>query len=486
MASNHYSAQYDEQQKQLINDIFQQQKIAYQQQPYPQYSERITKLQTLKQAILSHQTELIEALAADFNHRSSDDSKLGDILPTIMGINYAIKHLKGWLKPAKRQVGILFQPAKAQVVYQPLGVVGIVTPWNYPIFLALGPLTTAIAAGNQAMIKLSEFTPATNKVIINMLAREFEPSNVAVFDGGPDVAAHFTNQAFDHLLFTGSTRVGKLVMAAAAKNLTPVTLELGGKSPVIIDPDINLEQAVNQFILAKTLNAGQTCVAPDYILCPQEKITELITICQQQFTRMYPNVQSNSDYSHIINDEQFQRLQHWLIDAQQQGAIIHTMSSEATWPTTSHGEPSTRLCPLLLVSQVTDTMLIMQQEIFGPILPIIGYQNIDEAINYINQGERPLALYLCSYNKQLQQRIVHQTHSGGVCINDAAIHVAQDDLPFGGIGPSGMGQYHGQEGFYTFSKAKSVLTKGKFNGSKLAFPPYNRWIHKMIYRLFLR
>jgi len=481
MADNLYSPAYDQDQIVQLEQVFTKQKVEFSKQPYPELAARKRDLANLKQAVLSYQDQIISAMNKDFGCRSSDDTKLGDVLATIMGINYASKKLKKWLKPSKCHIGVLFQPAKAFVMYQPLGVVGIVTPWNYPLFLSIGPLTLALAAGNRAMIKMSEFTPATNKVISEMIASVFSNEQVAVIDGGPMVAAHFTKQAFDHLLFTGSTRVGKMVMAAAAENLTPVTLELGGKSPTIIADDIAIDDAVSRFILAKTLNAGQTCVAPDYILCPENKVDQLVTACIEQFNNMYPKFSNNDDYGSIINEQQFQRLHTWLDDAKTKGAKVFTLSD---FDENNCAQP--RKMPLTVVTNVNDDMQIMQDEIFGPILPIVGYKSLNEAIAYINDRPRPLALYLCSHDQQTQQKVLHQTHAGGVCINDAAIQVAQDDMPFGGIGPSGMGQYHGHEGFLTFSKTKSVLIKGKMNTSKMAFPPYGKLVHKLIYKLFLR
>lgn len=481
MADNLYSSAYDQDQIALLDQIFVNQKKAYSKQPYSSIESRQSDLAKLKQTVLTFQDKIIVAMNEDFGCRSADDTKLGDILATIMGINYASKKLKKWMKPSKRHIGVLFQPAKAYVMYQPLGVVGIVTPWNYPLFLSIGPLTLALAAGNRAMIKMSEFTPATNKVISEMIASVFSSDQVVVIDGGAMVAAHFAEQAFDHLLFTGSTRVGKMVMAAAAKNLTPVTLELGGKSPTIIDEEIAIDDAVSRFILAKTLNAGQTCVAPDYILCPENKVDELVDECKKQFNKMYPKFTENGDYGSIINEQQFSRLQLWLEDAKTKGAkatpLAEIDNEQCKQP---------RKMPLTMITEVNDDMQLMQGEIFGPLLPIVGYKSLNEAIAYINERPRPLALYLCSHNEQTQQKVLQQTHAGGVCINDAAIQVAQDDMPFGGVGPSGMGHYHGHEGFLTFSKAKSVLVKGKMNTSKMAFPPYGKLVHKLIYKLFLR
>ncbi|GAA6172311.1 coniferyl aldehyde dehydrogenase [Colwellia sp. KU-HH00111] len=481
MAKNPYSAAEDQQQINLIDETLLQQKQAFMNAPYLSAQARIDDLTQLKNAILSHQAPLLQALSKDFGCRSVDDSKMGDLMPTVMGINYAIKQIKKWMKPSKRHVGLLFQPAKAFVMYQPLGVIGIITPWNYPLFLSLGPLTTALAAGNRAMIKMSEFTPATNEVIKSMLSSIFTDDKVAVINGGPDVAAHFSAKAFDHLIFTGSTRVGKIVMAAAAQNLTPVTLELGGKSPTIIDNDIDIKDAVLRFILGKTLNAGQTCVAPDYILCPAGRIDELVQALTQQFLKMYPSVADNSDYGAIINEAQLQRLNHWLNDAKSKGAVLTSLTKDSEHDCTNAGK-----VPLTLVTNVNDDMLLMQEEIFGPLLPIVSYNQLDDAIAYVNDRPRPLALYLCSHDEHSQQRILEQTHAGGVCINDAAMHVVQDDMPFGGIGPSGMGHYHGHEGFLTFSKAKSVFKKGKVNTAANAFPPYGKLIHKLIYRFFLK
>jgi coniferyl-aldehyde dehydrogenase len=481
MASNLYSASDDQQEICLVDEVLPMQKSAFSKDPYLSAQTRIDDLVKLKAVIIEHQEALVQAMSKDFGCRSVDDSKIGDLMPTIMGINYAIKHIKKWMKPSKRHVSVLFQPAKAFVMYQPLGVIGIITPWNYPIFLSLGPLTTALAAGNRAMIKMSEFTPATNDVIKSMLGKIFNNDKVAVINGGPDTAAHFSNQPFDHLIFTGSTRVGKIVMAAAAKNLTPVTLELGGKSPTIIDDEIDIKDAVSRFILGKTFNAGQTCVAPDYILCPAGRVDELKQTISKQFCKMYPSVANNKDYGGIINDAQLQRLSQWLSDAKAKGAILTTLGSDSEQECIAAGK-----IPLTLVNNVNDDMLLMQEEIFGPLLPIVSYNDLDEAIAYVNERPRPLALYLCSHDANTQQKVLERTHAGGVCLNDAAMHVAQDDMPFGGIGPSGMGHYHGHEGFLTFSKAKSVFKKGKINTASNAFPPYGKLVHKLIYKFFLK
>jgi coniferyl-aldehyde dehydrogenase len=293
------------------------------------------------------------------------------------------------------------------------------------------------------------------------------------------MAAAFSALPFNHLFFTGSTAVGKLVMKAAAKNLVPVTLELGGKSPAIIDDEIDLKTAVSRFILGKTLNSGQTCVAPDYIFCPQQKIPQLIEQLRQTYSAMYPKVKDNQDCTSVINQGQFSRITSLLDDAKDQGAQIHPLLSEPA-------DVATRKMPLTVLTNVTDNMLVMQQEIFGPILPIIGYTDRQQVIDYITQRERPLALYVYSFDQEFQQDFLYKTHAGGVCINDAAFHVANDDLPFGGVGSSGMGNYHGEEGFKTFSHAKAVFTRGRISVAHWLFPPFGTKFHQLIYKLFIR
>lgn len=483
MADNRYTETYDQQQIIQLDKFFTEQKNADLQDPFPSAIKRIADIKRLKKSIISHEHDIICAMKEDFGNRSEYDTKFGDILTTVLSANYTIKHIKRWMKSSKRHVNILFQPAKAKVHYQPLGVIGIITPWNYPMFLALGPLISALSAGNRAIIKMSEFTPATNKVMKKLLSGIFSSKQVALINGGVSVSSHFSSLAFDHIIFTGSTTTGKKVMSAAAHNLTPVTLELGGKSPVIIDEKISIDTAVERFILAKTLNSGQTCVAPDYILCPKEKMNELICCLKNRFNEMYPNINSNDDYSSIINNAQFNRLLSLLDDAKDKGANVHSLQEELgqnSYPAQQ------RKIPLTIVTNTNKNMTIMQEEIFGPLLPIIGYNSMEQAIAYINERPKPLALYLMSFNIELQQHVIKNTKAGGVCINEAALHVAQDDLPFGGIGDSGMGHYHGHEGFLTLSKAKPVFSRGKFSLGSMIFPPYNKTVHRLIYKFFVR
>ena len=463
-------------------EVFDLQKQAYANDPFPSEKLRKQQLKALKKALLKHQDKLAKAISADFGCRSVDETKLADIMPTILNLNHTLKHLRHWMKSETRSVSLLFQPASASIMYQPLGVVGIMSPWNYPVYLLLGPLIAAIAAGNRVMVKPSEFCPYSNRVLNEILREAFTPDEVFMVEGDAEVAASFTGLPFDHLLFTGSTNVGKKVMAAAAPNLTPVTLELGGKSPVIIAPDVSAEFAAERLLYGKCLNAGQTCVAPDYVLCPNSLVEKLVAQLKQQFDQLFPDI-SNGDYSSIINQGQFERLSGWLDDAKQKGASVTQLSSETKAELLPQNQ---RVLPPLVLTNVSPEMKVMQDEIFGPLLPIIGYDTVENAIKMVNKLPRPLALYLFSNDKKLQQSVVKNTHAGGVCINEVVNHVAQDDLPFGGVGPSGMGSYHAKEGFLTFSHAKSIFKRGRFHSAKLAYPPYGKFIHRFIYRWLLR
>ncbi len=470
--------------EQSLTSILAQQKLEYKLSPSPSIGYRKEQLNALKSALLSHQDQLVAALNKDYGQRAKQDSLIADILPCVMNINYTLKNLKKWSKPQRRHAGLLLSPAKVTVHYQPLGVIGIMVPWNFPVMLSIGPLIGALAAGNRAMIKLSEFTPATNTVIKTILSGIFDAKTVAVIEGEADVAATFSALPFNHLVFTGSTNIGRHVMRAAADNLTPVTLELGGKSPVIIADDMPIETAVERLIFGKCLNAGQICVAPDYIFCPENKVDDFISAYQTRFQTMYPKHSDNSsdenkDYANIINDAQHQRLLTWLDDAIDKGAKVVSASGKDI-------NRSTRQIATQLITQVTDDMQLMQEEIFGPLLPIMPYKDLDKVVDYINDRPRPLALYVMSFDKTTQQLLLDKTHSGGVCINDTIMHVAADDAPFGGIGDSGMGHYHGKEGFLTFSKAKTVLTQGKINIGKLVHPPYDSFIQRLMLKIFMR
>ncbi|MGE6262769.1 coniferyl aldehyde dehydrogenase [Aeromonas media] len=454
-------------------------KQACQAQPMPSLAQRRSRLTALKSALLAHKQALCDALALDYGQRSDYDSLVADILPCVMQINYSLKRLKGWMKPARRHPGLLLAPARVEVHYQPLGVVGIMVPWNFPVMLSLGPLIGAIAAGNRAMIKLSEFTPHTNAALRTLLEAVFDDDEVVLIEGDAGLAAAFSTLPFDHLLFTGSTAVGRQVMAAAAPQLTPLTLELGGKSPCLIAPDMPLALAVERMIFGKSLNAGQICVAPDYVLLPRGQEQGFIEAYQAHFRRLYPKGLDSPDYGSIINGAQYERLTAWLAEAKQAGAQLHPCASPA------RDDGARRLVPHLL-TEVPGHCQVMQQEIFGPLLPLVPYDSLDEALAYVAARPRPLACYLMSLDQTLQRRLIRETHAGGMAINECLFQVAADDAPFGGIGPSGMGHYHGREGFLTFSKAKTVLRRGRFSTGSLIHPPYRRWYQRLMMALFLR
>ncbi|MFP0194302.1 MULTISPECIES: coniferyl aldehyde dehydrogenase [Pseudomonas] len=459
-----------------LNRLFNAQRAAYAANPMPPAAQRRQWLKALRDLLSNERQALIDAISSDFSHRSADETLLAELMPSLHGIHYASQHISQWMKPSRRKVGVAFQPASAKVVYQPLGVVGVIVPWNYPLFLAIGPLTGALAAGNRVMLKLSESTPATGLLLKELLARIFPEDLVCVVLGEADVGVAFSKMRFDHLLFTGSTSVGKHVMRAAAENLTPVTLELGGKSPAIVSRDVPLKDAAERIAFGKTLNAGQTCVAPDYVLVPEERIGGFVEAYRLAVRGFYPTLADNPDYTAIINERQLARLNSYLSDATSKGALLIPLFEQGQG----------RRMPHSLLLNVSEEMTVMQDEIFGPLLPIVPYQDLDQAFAYINQRPRPLALYYFGYDKREQKRVLSETHSGGVCLNDTLLHVAQDDMPFGGIGPSGMGHYHGHEGFLTFSKAKGVLVKQRFNAAKLIYPPYGKSIQKLIQKLFIR
>jgi coniferyl-aldehyde dehydrogenase len=470
----------NEQLKQM-QQIFAAQQKAFRSNPMPTHKQRVKDLRKLRRALMSYKDRIIKAIASDFDGRSTDETKFAEIMTSLMSIDYTVKHLKEWMAPVRKKVSPLFQPASSFVQYQPLGVIGIIAPWNYPVSLSIGPLISALGAGNRAMIKMSEFTPNTNEVVKKMLSEIFAEDQVAVIQGEVEVAAEFAAIPWNHLLFTGSTRVGRIVMKAAAENLTPVTLELGGKSPCIISDTADLDAALPSIVFGKGFNAGQTCVSPDYVLCPEDQIGHFVERFKYHLSKMYPTLKNNPHYTSIINPHQHQRLKSWLKDAQDKGATIIECNH-------AHEDFSkdTRKLPIHLVLNASEDMILMQEEIFGPVLPIVPIRSLDEALKYVTDRPSPLALYYFGNDRDEQQRVLEEVHSGGVCINDTLTHFAQEDLHFGGVGESGMGAYHGEQGFLTFSHAKSVLSKNLFNSTRLFHPPYGTPVHKMIYSIFLR
>jgi len=441
----------------------------------PALAARLESLDRLKRLLLDNKEAFAEALREDFGHRSRHETLLAEIFAAVSSIRHMRKNLKGWIKPRRRPVSWIFQPAKAQIQYQPLGTVGVIVPWNYPLFLAFDPLAAALAAGNRVMVKPSEYTPRTSKLTAELLAGIFDEDQVHVVEGGADLAEAFSRLPFDHLFFTGSTNVGRHVMRAAADNLTPVTLELGGKSPAIIADGYPLEDAVRKIVIGKLLNAGQTCIAPDYLLAPAGFIDDISAAFARLVAEHYPTLADNQDYSSIVSKRHYDRLKGLVDDARSKGAVVMEVNpAEEAFP------PDARKIPPTLLTGTNDAMSVMQEEIFGPLLPVVSYQTLDEAIQYVNERPRPLALYYFDNDKANIDRVLAETISGGVTVNDTVLHVAQDDLPFGGVGPSGMGHYHGFEGFETFSKKKPVFYQSKWAGTSLLYPPYGRIANLML------
>lgn len=426
--------------------------------------------------------DFARAISRDFGHRSHEQSLMTDIMPSVTAAKYCLKHMDAWARTEKRKPNFplgLFG-AKAELRYEPKGVIGIVSPWNFPVGLTIGPVAQAFAAGNRVMIKPSEFTEDTSKMMKEVIGRYFAEEEMAVFTGGPDVGQAFCGLPFDHLLFTGATSVGKHVLRAAADNLVPVTLELGGKSPTILGRSANVERASERIAMGKMLNAGQICLAPDYMIVPQELEERAISAVSNAVSAMYPTLLNNDDYTSVVNAKHRDRIQGLIDDAKAKGAEAIEINPGNEDFSASNGHKM----PLTILRNVDDDMKVMQDEIFGPVLPIKTYKGIDEAIDYINAHDRPLGLYYFGEDAGEREQVLTRTISGGVTVNDVIMHVSIDDLPFGGVGPSGMGSYHGPEGFKTFSHARSVYTQPKFDLAKLAGlkPPYGPTTRKTLER----
>lgn len=465
---------------QRMERIFAAQKAAFRRQPFPEAHQRESHINRLKPMLVDNIDAIIEALNNDFTNRAADETRLAELMTSLEGIKYHAKQVRKWMKPRHRTMGLPQLPGKGWVEYQPKGVVGIIVPWNYPIFLAIGPLLAALAAGNRVMIKMSESTPHAGELLARLIGEVFDEQHVAVINGEVDVAQAFSSLPFDHLLFTGSTTVGKHIMRAAAANLTPVTLELGGKSPCIIGEDFPMDEAVERIAFGKVLNNGQTCVAPDYILCPQHRVEEFVDTWTALISKLFPTIADNPDFTAVINQRQLARLRDYLDDARQKGARVIEIN-----PANEDLSACQKMAHTLILD-VTDDMKIATDEIFGPLMMVIPYRGLNQAIDYVNERPRPLALYYMDWNDDNADRVLKYTHSGGVCINDTVNQAATDDLPFGGVGASGMGAYHGKEGFLTFSHAKAVYKKGKMNANSLILPPYNTRIHQMMYKMLLK
>ncbi|WP_417241755.1 coniferyl aldehyde dehydrogenase [Celeribacter sp.] len=429
---------------------------------------RIAQLDALEAALLAHEAELIAAMSADFSHRSAQECRTFDIATSLSDIRTNRKHLKRWMRVRRVKTPLQFKPAKCEIRPQPLGVVGIIAPWNFPVYLALAPMAAALAAGNRVMIKPSELTPRTSDVLARLIATAFPPDVATVITGGADVAAAFSALPFDHLLFTGSTAVGRKVAQAAAGNLTPVTLELGGKSPVVLMPSADMDRAARRIAWGKTANAGQVCVGPDYVLVPRKKMETTADAILGALMRLYPEGAASGDYSAIISGRHLARLHAMRDEAKARGAQI--LSNEPTEPVAG----SRKFAPVVVLDPPLDTAM-MREEIFGPILPLIPYDTPEQALAFVAERDHPLALYVFADDKDEQDLWLNGSISGGVTVNDTVIHVSVDTLPFGGVGASGMGAYHGQTGFETFSHMKPVMRQAKWNGMFVTEPPFKGW-----------
>ena len=462
-----------------LDRIFEAQQTAYLKNPETSAAQRVLHLNQLKSALLAYKDRIIQAVNEDFGGRAADETLLAEFFPSVEGIRFTAKRVKRWMKPARRRVGLAFMPGLARVIYQPLGVVGIIVPWNYPIYLSAGPLTCALGAGNRVMIKMSMSTPKTASVFQQMIAETFREDHVAVIAGSEGMGTAFAEKPWNHLLFTGSTNTGRRVMRAASDNLTPVTLELGGKSPAIIGPDTPMNEAAERIAFGKMFNSGQTCIAPDYVLCPKTKVDAFVPEIKSCVAKMYSSLKANSHFTSIVNERQHERIYSVLEDARQKGARITEINPA--------GEDfsDTRKMPLYVLTEVTAQMRVMREEIFGLILPVVPYDMLKDAVDFINLRPRPLALYYFGYDRPKIDYVLNNTCSGGAAVNDVLMHCPQDDLPFGGVGESGMGRYHGREGFLNFSHAKGVLYKPRLNATKLVYPPYGK-IHQLVYKLFIR
>ncbi|MCB1995047.1 MAG: coniferyl aldehyde dehydrogenase, partial [Rhodoferax sp.] len=442
------------------------QRAAYHAHPVPTYAERVDDLKRLRAFLLENQAAIEAAISADYGHRSPHETRLAELVPAVDGIKHTLKHLKRWMKPQRRHADwISFPLAKNRVIPQPLGVVGAIVPWNFPVNLSFVPLSAIFAAGNRAMVKMSENSRRLAALLIEKSPAYFPPEKLQFFAETGGVGIAFSQLPFDHLLFTGSGATGRQVMAAAARNLCPVTLELGGKSPAIVADDFPLATAAERILFVKCLNAGQICTTVDHAWLPQGKLEDFVRLAQQMVPRMFPSLASG-DYTSIIDVRSFQRLLGALDEAREKGARIVPLL-----PGPAFDAATRKIAPHLVLDAPADCEL-MRREIFGPLLPLRGYRTLDEVITAVNAGDRPLAVYPFSHDKAVIQRVLDQVMSGGVSVNDALMHVGQHDLPFGGVGPSGMGHYHGREGFETFSKLRPVFQQAPVSALKFFGPPY--------------
>jgi len=441
---------------------------------------RRDRLQRLRGVLQAHCSAIAEAVQRDFGTRSRDFTRLADVLPGVSMIDYCLKNLDRWARPERRKTlkSLGFLGARAEVRHEPKGVVGIVSPWNFPAVLAFAPLAQVLAAGNRALLKPSEHTPEASALFAEILHAAFAPEEIAVITGGAEVGRAFVAQRFDHLVFTGATAIGRQVAVEAAKNLVSVTLELGGKSPAIVSRSADIAHAASRIALGKLMNAGQVCLAPDYVLVPEEREAALVEALGRATGAMYPAMLANEDYAALIAGRHVARLNGHVADAVGKGAVAHVINpGKEDFSSTNSAK-----LPLTILTGVTDAMTVMQEEIFGPVLPVVTYRGIEEAISYVNAHDTPLGLYWFGEDAAEREQVLARTRSGGVTINDTIAHVAVDDLPFGGLGPSGMGAYHGVEGFRAFSHARAIYTQPRHDIARLIGlkPPHGKLLKRIL------
>jgi coniferyl-aldehyde dehydrogenase len=452
-----------------LQRLFSVQRAAFAADRNPPYATRRDRLDRIEAMCHLHEARIVEAIAEDFGVRPAQETRLAELFMVRVGVRHARRHLRTWMRSRAVPTPLYLWPGKSRVLRQPLGVVGVISPWNYPVQLALLPAVAALAAGNCVLLKPSELTPRTSALLEDLAAQYFAPGELAVVNGGPDVGTEFSRLPFDHLFFTGSTAVGRKIALSAAEKLTPVTLELGGKSPALIHSDADIAAVAPRLLTGKLLNAGQTCIAPDYVLAPEHRIDALVTEIGKTVAAMYPTPGANPDYTSIINEHHYGRLTALIEDARRKGAKVVVLDSDGPLQV----DRTRKMSPALLVG-VNDAMAVMQEEIFGPILPIESYSTLDEAIARINARPRPLSMYMFGGDGVARKRVLRETTAGGVTIDDTLLHFSNESLPFGGVGMSGIGAYHGERGFLTFTHQKAVFVQPRFALTWMLRPPYGK------------
>lgn len=464
-----------------MQSLLERQKAAHLRDGAPTAAQRIERIDRCIGLLVDHRAEIEAALNEDFGARSREATAFTDVASSIGTLKHAKANLTAWMRPEKRKTSpalLGLFGAKAEVRFQPKGVIGIISPWNFPVNLTFTPLAGVLAAGNRAMIKPSEYTPATSALMERMFGSVFSPEEVVVVTGGPDVGQAFAGLAFDHLVFTGATSIAAHVMRAAADNLTPLTLELGGKSPVILGRGADMKTAAARIMNGKTLNAGQICLAPDYVLAPADRLNEFVDEAKKAVSAMFPTIKDNPDYTAIVSQKHFDRISGYVAEARAGGAQVIELKPDGE---DLSQQEHRRIAPTLII-EPTDDMRVMKEEIFGPVLPVKSYSSMDDAIAYVNAHDRPLGLYYFGADADEREGVLNRTTSGGVTVNDVVFHVAQEDLPFGGVGPSGMGSYHGLDGFREFSHRKAIYSqlKNDIGPLKALRPPYGAGIRKYL------